>query len=199
MTESIRVIDNFLPIEIFQSLAANLMECPGYKCSDFSAAEEEADGSKFHFGEHNPNPNTKLHEHCSTFILFQNDRNPDADLIHNLFHHLKPEMDALYKALNVKKMNILRANCTTAAQENYVSTFHTDFNLHPFGKKMRTAILYLNTNNGGTQLKKDNGEIQFVQSKMNRIVIFPWETYHAGVWCTDKKLRFVLNINYIEN
>ena len=82
-----------------------------------------------------------------------------------------------------------------AAQKNYVGAFHVDLNEHPYLHQMKTAILYLNSNNGGTQIK--DGE--FIQSKVNRAVVFPCHQEHAGVWCTDKKLRFVLNMNYIEN
>ena len=100
----------------------------------------------------------------------------------------------MHDALNVKKMNVMRVACTYAAQENYRSAFHTDANAHPYEQKMKTAVLYLNSNNGGTQIKDG----RFVQSQANRIVIFPWNQEHAGVWCTDKKLRFVLNLNYTE-
>ena len=195
MTESIRVIDDFLPTEVFELLASNIMEIDGYKCSDFAVREDEVDGSKYQFGNMNPNPNSKLHESSATFILFQKDINPKRDLMHHLYFYLQKEIDILKDRLNVKQMSIMRATCTFATQENYVSSFHTDFNLHPYQEKMRTAILYLNSNNGGTQIKDG----QFVQSKANRIAIFPWEQEHAGVWCTDKKLRFVLNLNYTEN
>ena len=195
MSESIRVIDDFLPTDVFELLAINLMETDGYKCLDFATMENETDGSKSQFGNMNPNPNSKIHESSASFILFQNDVNPKQDLIHHLYFYLQKEIDILKDVLNVKQMSVMRSTCTFAAQENYVGSFHTDFNLHPYQEKMRTAILYLNSNNGGTQIKDG----QFVQSKANRIAIFPWEQEHAGVWCTDKKLRFVLNLNYTEN
>ena len=195
MSESIRVIDDFLPIEAFELLASHIMEVEGYKCPDFAARADEADGSKYQFGNMNPNPNSKIHESSATFILFQNDINPKKDIMHHLYYYLQKEIDLLKDVLNVKQMSVMRATCTFATQENYVSSFHTDYNFHPYQEKMRTAVLYLNSNNGGTQIKDG----QFVQSKANRIVIFPWEQEHAAVWCTDKKLRFVLNLNYTEN
>ena len=97
--------------------------------------------------------------------------------------------------LNLKQMIGMRVSCTMAAQKNYVGAFHVDLKEHPYLHQMKTAILYLNSNNGGTQIK--DGE--FIQSKVNRAVVFPCHQEHAGVWCTDKKLRFVLNMNYIEN
>ena len=64
-------------------------------------------------------------------------------------------------------------------------------NYNPVFSKI-VSILYLNSNNGGTQFKDD----KFVQSKKNRLVTFPTDTYHAAVSSTDAKLRFVLNMNY---
>ena len=60
---------------------------------------------------------------------------------------------------------------------------------------MEIAILYLNTNNGGTKFEDGT----FVKSKANRVAIFPQHIKHAGVWCTDRKLRYVLNLNYEKN
>ena len=107
---------------------------------------------------------------------------------------MRDEFKEMYKALNVKKMLVMRANCTVAAQENYRSAFHVDINKSAYEGIGKTAIFYLNTNNGGTQFKNE-----FVKSIANNIVVFNNKTEHAGVWCTDNKLRFVLNLNYLEN
>jgi len=81
--------------------------------------------------------------------------------------------------------------------KNYKSEFHTDdFQSNKYElAKQKTCCYYLNSNNGGTAFQ--TGE--FVQSQANRAVVFPQPLEHAGVWCTDKKLRFVLNFNYYEN
>ena len=56
----------------------------------------------------------------------------------------------------------------------------------------KTAIFYINTNNGYT--KFETGEK--VESVANRIVTFPSNVKHTGTTCTDTKGRMVLNINY---
>ena len=56
-----------------------------------------------------------------------------------------------------------------------------------------TAIIYLNNNDGFT-LFEDGTR---VQSKANRMVIFPSFLKHSGSTCTNTNRRVVLNINYI--
>ena len=56
----------------------------------------------------------------------------------------------------------------------------------------KTAIFYLNTNDGYT--KFETGEK--VESVANRLVVFPSNIKHTGTTCTNNKARLVLNINY---
>ena len=65
---------------------------------------------------------------------------------------------------------------------------HTDTDL----KSHKTSVFYLNTNNGGTIFQ--NGKK--VISKANRLVEFDSHQSHAGVDCTDQKVRVVINFNY---
>lgn len=61
-------------------------------------------------------------------------------------------------------------------------------------QNIKTAILYLNTNNGMTLFKNGSS----VKSKENRMVIFDNQIPHTGTTCTDENVRCVLNLNYIE-
>ena len=81
-------------------------------------------------------------------------------------------------------------NLTFATPNPYVSEFHVDTDV----PNSRTCVYYLNTNNGGTKFQK-SGEI--VQSQKNRCVMFPSHFSHAAVNTTNTKLRWVLNINYL--
>tara|TARA_B100000886_G_C20242992_1_gene415383 strand:+ start:55 stop:648 length:594 start_codon:yes stop_codon:yes gene_type:complete len=191
---SIKVIDKFLPDECFRYLAFNLMTIDSYRCHDFTVDDFEADGSIDWYGERNTNNlPVKMHEILMVSQIYV--RNHNRELIQDIYHLLRSYFEVLYKTLNVKKMLLIRTNCTHAASENFISDWHTDLGDHPDKGKSKTCILYLNRNNGGTKFK-ESGE--FVQSEPNRAVIFNGTTEHAGVWCTDKKLRFVLNINYTE-
>ena len=60
----------------------------------------------------------------------------------------------------------------------------------------KTAIFYINTNNGYTEFKEDNEK---VESIANRIVIFPAELYHRAVGQTDKDRRIVINFNFYDD
>ena len=65
--------------------------------------------------------------------------------------------------------------------------YHTDF---PF--ECKTAIFYINSNNGLTLFK--NGQI--IESVENRMVIFNSQLEHTGTTSTDTKNRIVVNFNY---
>ena len=61
-------------------------------------------------------------------------------------------------------------------------------------EKFKTAVFYLNTNNGSTLFQ--NGKR--VHSKSNRILIFDGHQKHCGVDCTDEGFRLVVNFNWIK-
>lgn len=58
-----------------------------------------------------------------------------------------------------------------------------------------SSILYLNTCNGGTELKINN-KVQFIKAEENKMLIFPSKTYHRVCSSTDSDKRFIINFNY---
>ena len=72
--------------------------------------------------------------------------------------------------------------------------FHrkSDYHVDGQGPARRTAIYYVNTNNGWTRFKKGGK----VKSVANRMVIFDSDLEHSGVSCTDEQRRVVVNFNY---
>lgn len=92
--------------------------------------------------------------------------------------------------LGCKKIIRLKANLNPVTQEHYVHEFHADVGEYYSGSK--SAILYLNTNNGYTIF--DTGER--VYSVENRVLMFDSEKIHAGVTCTDQKVRVIINVVY---
>ena len=187
MIDSIQVIDDILPWQNFAELAWNLMKSESYLPVDSTVNPSETDGSIDDFGmvDH---PKQKIHEAVFCALLYQKYQN--SNFISNVFLKHKVTLQKLYKKLGVTDLLNARVNCTTGQAEKYTSAYHTDFtdktNHHT------TAILYLNTNNGGTQFLEGN----FIESRANRAIIFPNHIQHAGVWCTNKKLRFVANFNF---
>ena len=94
--------------------------------------------------------------------------------------------EIFFEMLGVKKLHRVKANLNTRTSFNEKTGYHYDY------PDMRTAVFYVNDNNGGTEFK--NGK--FVKSKENRIVIFDSNLIHTGVTCNDEKMRVVVNFNY---
>ena len=91
----------------------------------------------------------------------------------------------------IKPIALLRAkaNLTTITNESIISDWHTDLGMD----KHKTAIYYVNTNNGKTCFK-DGFEVDSVE---NRLVMFDGNMIHAGSSSTDTKIRCVINLNFI--
>ena len=99
-------------------------------------------------------------------------------------------LETLLYTLNPYIVIKIKANLTPRTAVPDKTDFHID--LGDFlGQK--TAIFYLNTNNGYTEF--EDGTI--VESVANRICVFDGSERHRGVSCTDEKMRVVINLNYI--
>ena len=90
--------------------------------------------------------------------------------------------------LKVKEILRVKAKKKKKKNINYKYPMHIDTGI----KGHKTAVFYVNTNNGGTIFlngKKTN-------SVANRLVEFDSHQKHAAVDCTDEKVRVVVNFNY---
>ena len=192
MTDSIQVFDDFLVKEIFEPFAFSSMSNWMYAPVDSLTSEEESDGSIMTFGEQlDENPNfAQVMFQCVYLKRFVNQLEiSDYLQIHPWY------LDIFTDLLNVKKWWMMRINCTVGQPKAFTGAFHVDFPQESF-KNTKTAIFYLNSNNGGTKFE-ETGET--IQSKRNRLVKFPTHTKHASVSATNAKLRYVLNMTYEEN
>ena len=87
----------------------------------------------------------------------------------------------------------IHAALTPQQEKRTRSLFHIDYDGEPLEhKSLITSIFYMNTTNGPTLLE-DGTEIE---CRANRLLSFPYDTYHAGVSCTDSPYRIVINLNY---
>ena len=206
MRQPPEIIRDFLSDEDFPKFALGAMSYPHYSPCAFTASQEEDDGSMWTFGENLKSVDgTKLEETMFQAVLFNRNQFLRTDFYELNYYFIKK----FTKMLNVKKWWIIRINATMGHTKPYVGAFHNDFcitdssgnllketsKMPDIYKKCKTAIYYLNTNNGGTQFEDG----PFVQSKANTLVRFPTSYSHAGVWCTNAKLRFAVNMNYEEN
>jgi hypothetical protein len=101
------------------------------------------------------------------------------------FNHIIP----ILNQLNCKAPIQIRSNMVINKLFEK-SGWHTDYSYDS-----TTAILYLNTCNGGTEFKINN-EIKFINAEENKIVIFPSSTEHRGCTSKDSDRRYIINFNY---
>lgn len=99
-------------------------------------------------------------------------------------------LDPVIDKIDPAAMLRMKANLMPVTSERIIHQFHIDLD----HIKCTTALLYLNTNNGAT-IFEDGSE---VQSVANRLVYFDSTVRHTSSSCTDKKIRCVINFNYIE-
>ena len=93
--------------------------------------------------------------------------------------------------LEVKAPIEVRANLSPSCfYKKNACAFHVDRDYDS-----KTAILYLNDCNGGTEFKINN-KIELVKAEENKIVIFDTNTQHRGTKSTDQDFRYIINFNY---
>lgn len=112
----------------------------------------------------------------------------DNNVNSNFYLYMFP----LIKALNIQALINMRANLTLRKQTRNYSGWHTDQGFK--NPKHKTAIFYLNTNNGYTEFK--NGKK--INSEQNKVIIFDAKQEHRAVSQTDEDQRIVLNLNYYD-
>ena len=169
MLKKIQVIDNFLSEQQFR-LAQSLILDYGFPWKWNDSVTKEvglADPNEFQF----------VHLFYDPLSGVVTDYPKWLDII-------KPYGDRM----NPTSLMRIKANLNVATKEHITRELHTDFDV-----PCTTAIAYINTNNGYT-LFEDGTK---VESKENRVVIFNSSLRHAGVPCTDKKRRVVINFNFI--
>jgi len=164
-----QVIDNFLDEEEFDLLVHHLRdgEFPWYFSKFMVHPEEVSPGGFYH-------------------KVYQNDV-PCSPIYNSHFQ-------SILEQLNVGVLISSRINLNLRLPEPYVFQFHTDAEyLGKIAAQGTTSILYINTNNGYTEL--DDGTK--IESVANKLVSFPTNTKHRIVTQTDEQTRILLNFNYL--
>ena len=162
------VIDNFLDKQSFQNLQNVMFGAEFCWVYNNAIDYEDEEGDKFQF----------------THTFYNARIGPSSQhygKLSNILNKIKP-----------KEIFRIKANLLTKTSEIVENSFHNDVDglgIMPW----ITSILYMNTNNGYTEF--ENGTT--VESEENRMVVFPAEMKHRGTSCTDKKIRVVINFNYL--
>ena len=157
----IKVIDNFLPEEEFQSIQSLML------------------GSQFYW-------------------FYQKGRTADDDGLYLMLHMFyQPEVgensdylpmwNTFMNKVEAKKCMRIKANLTFKTSTIESGPFHYDF------EDMKTAVFYINTNNGYTEFESGVR----VSSVANRVCIFDSNLKHRGTTHTEgDQQRIVVNFNY---
>ena len=121
-------------------------------------------------------------------VIYDNDA-PRSDLYN-------PVMEIFKNNLKYISLCRITVNLLLRQETPSISDFHTDYQKLDIldEKKITTAIFYLNTNNGATEIK-DSPRINSVR---NRLIMFPTITPHRAIGPTDVAERIVLNFNFIK-
>lgn len=162
--------DEFLPKEEFKKLQNVIMgaEMPWYYNKGIlSEKKDEKDPFQFTHTLFNSMTSTEpLSDACSLFY-------------------------PLFEKIGIKIILKAKLNCGIRDSKHTVGGWHTDY---PEDQVHKTAIFFLNTNNGYTMFK--DGTI--IESIENRFVEFNQNFLHTGVSHTDTQVRVVLNLNYFK-
>ena len=165
---SVQTIENFLDKNFFKELQKVIIE------SDFSWFKRKSMVT---------NTENNLGYFCHSF--FHNN-----SINSKYFFIVKP----ILKILNCVVIINIRANLLLKRSE-FKSNYHID--RWGFNKpKHKTAIFYVNTNNGHTLFKNNNKKIKCVE---NKLIIFDSKLSHKAVLQTDKDKRIVINFNYFDS
>tara|TARA_Y100000004_G_C8643709_1_gene298146 strand:+ start:43 stop:549 length:507 start_codon:yes stop_codon:yes gene_type:complete len=165
----VRVIDDYLPTPIFEDFV-QLIESQSFQWEYHSTSVYSDD---------------KYPQLSHTFFDIQS-FGPES-IHYTKIHNVLNEIDDLEALARIK------VNGTFKGQSVKEKPFHLDVESCPH---LNSLILHLNTNDGYTAIKDENGKKHRIKSKANRAILFPNRYYHAGTNCTDKDLRLVLNIVY---
>ena len=98
------------------------------------------------------------------------------------YHIVKP----IINKLDIKKLDIVRANLLVPTKEHIYHEFHIDTDI-----PHKVALFYVTDCNGWTVLK-DTAKVECVK---NRMLLFDGSIEHHSVSSTDD-IRCVININY---
>ena len=162
----IDVIDNFLPEYQFKQLQSVILS------TDFS----------WYWNDNIIVSKPKTYQFTHGIYIFDNNTRL-VSKYYSLF-------DIVQQKLRVSRLDRIKSNLNPRTFFHRNGGYHVD--MLEDGKHEKTAVLYLNTNNGWTEFKKGGK----VKSVANRIVIFDSNLEHTGVTCTNEKRRVIVNFNY---
>ena len=112
------------------------------------------------------------------------------------YNHMIPLSD-LYPLYIIPILKKLHAEAPLQIRANMLvsglfktSRWHVDYEF-----KCKTAILYLNDCDGGTELKINN-KIIFIKADANKMLVFDTPILHRAITSKEEPIRYIINFNY---
>ena len=170
---SIEIYDNFLDENTFKSIQNEVMSLnfPWFMSPAVVTGDEEELNN--------------LNSYQFAHILYNSNLSNS-----HYFELFKPILDRL----DILSLLKLKVNCNPYTEKHIESGMHVDFLEIPDSLGAKTAVFYINTNNGYTKFEDTGKKVESVE---NRLVVFDLNQKHTGGNTTDTQARYVLNINYI--
>ena len=113
------------------------------------------------------------------------------------FYNKMKETSGAYQPIIIPILNELNAVAPIQVRANMLiselfekSDWHTDYKFN-----CKSALLYLNDCDGGTELTIDN-KIKFIKAEENKIVIFDALVLHRALTSKKVPIRYTINFNY---
>ena len=105
--------------------------------------------------------------------------------------YYEPYIIPILKKLQAEAPIQVRANLTISELFK-TSHWHRDYSF-----ECKTAILYLNDCDGGTNLKIDN-KIIFIKAEANKMLVFDTPILHRALTSKKEPVRYIINFNYFK-
>ena len=125
-----------------------------------------------------PNPDDKMY---FTYCFYNN--------LISRSNFYQPHILPILEKLQAEAPIQVRANMTISELFK-TSDWHRDYNF-----ECKTAILYLNDCDGGTELKINN-KITFIKADANKMLVFDTPILHRSITSKTEPLRYIINFNY---
>ena len=171
------LIDNFLPLDVFDKLKTFLLPVDVYKNEGQMPWYYIPAGNVVHQSSFDSTCNWRLF--YLSHIVY--DHVIESSFYERIISHF-------WEQLNIKSLIRIKINMYPNTEKLHEHGMHVDYD-YPH----KAAILSINTCDGYTKL--EDGQIK-IDSIANRMLLFDASKPHSSTTCTDQPVRMNINFNY---
>ena len=170
------LIDNFLPLDVFDKLKTFLLPVDVYKNEGQMPWYYIPAGNVVHQSSFDSTCNWRLF--YLSHIVY--DHVIESSFYERIISHF-------WEQLNIKSLIRIKINMYPNTEKLHEHGMHVDYD-YPH----KAAILSINTCDGYTKLEDDTK----IDSVANRMLLFDASKPHSSTTCTDQPVRMNINFNY---